>query len=241
MQFSDSTNYSGLIEDIDFLIWGDGTEFHDNYSKEDRTRNINLAYDKAVVQLLKADPNWQWDDTNSEDLPIAEASLISGRDHYTFPIDLTMIHRLRVKDRQGDYKTLEPVSRRELSDDELNDNGVPDKYYKIGNAVFPVPVPDYGFDDGTGLEVQVQRNANYFDKDDTTKEPGFARQFHEYLSLDAARRYARAEDMHDKAKTLQVKLTELEEKMGEFYERRAKDEKPQLDVGETNVKHYGLS
>lgn len=241
MQFSDDTNYSGLIEDIDFLIWGKGTEFHSNYSMEDRTRNLNLAYDKAVVQLLKADPDWQWDDTTSEDLPIAEASLIAGRKHYTFPADLSMIYRVRVKDRNGNFRTLEPVSRREISDSELDDKGTPDKYYKIGNSLFPVPIPDYGTGNNVGLEVQVQRNADYFDKSDTDKEPGFSRQFHEYLSLDAARRYARAEDMHDKAKTLQGQIQQKKEEMKNYYQSRAKDEKPQLDVGKTNPKHYGLS
>ena len=58
MQFSDTTNYDGLIQDIDFLLFGDGGTFNSNYSLKDRTRNINITYDEAVSELFKADPKF---------------------------------------------------------------------------------------------------------------------------------------------------------------------------------------
>jgi len=54
MQFNDGTNYSGIINDVDFLLFGDGSTFNSDYSLVDRTRNINIVYDEAVAELFKS-------------------------------------------------------------------------------------------------------------------------------------------------------------------------------------------
>ncbi len=240
MIFNDTTDDNqGLIQDIDFLLWGTSDKQNSDYSIEDRTRNINIAYNEAVTQLLKADPHWQWDDKNKKDLPIVYTDLSAGKDHYTFPADLTIIHRVRVKNKQGNYKTLEPTTRKQLSDSELKSTGTPEKYYKLDNAVFPVPEPDYS-NTNRGIEVQIQRTPSYFDKNDTDKEPGFAKQFHQYLSVVAALRYAESNTMQTKAEYLRNKKKLLEDSMSEFYERRSKGDNPNLSPERPNVKHYGL-
>jgi len=238
MQFSDTSNYIGLIQDIDFLLFGDGTSFNDDYSLEDRTRNINLAQDEAVVELFKADPNFIWDDTTNTNFPIAKLDLTANQDHFTIPDKSLVVHRFRVKDSNGKWKTLTPKLRRELSDDELEETGTPDKYYKLDNAFFPIPIQNY--EATLGIEIEFQRGANYFESTDTTTEPGFASIFHSFLSVSAALRYAIANGMSEKIKTLSVEKEKIKMSMREHYERRSSDQKPKMSLKKESVRRYGL-
>ncbi|MFW6176502.1 MAG: hypothetical protein ACOC40_02255 [Thermoplasmatota archaeon] len=239
MVFKDDENNQGLISDIDFLIWGKGDKFHDQYSLEDRTRNINIMYGEAVTHILKANPDWMWDDNNRDKSPIAKTKLRNGQDNYSFPDTIVTINRVRVKNKDDKFQTLEPVARRELSDDELDETGTPEKYYKINGSVFLVPTPDYTKDNG--LEVQIQREPSYFDVDDTDKEPGFLEFFHRYLSVGAALRYASSSSMHDKAQEIRAEKELLIEDLKNHYEGRADDETPGLRLKEKNIRHYGLT
>lgn len=238
MQFRDTTNYTGIIEDIDFLLFGDGTTFNTDYSLEDRTRNINLAQDEAVAELFKADPNFIWDDTTNSDFPIAKLDLTANQDHFTVPDASLVVHRFRVKDSNGEWKTLTPKLRRELSDSELEETGTPSKYFKIDNAFFPRPIPDYG--STLGIEIEFQRGANYFESTDTTTEPGFASIFHSFLSVSAALRYAIANGMTEKIKTLSSEKEKIKMSMRTHYELRSPDSRPSLKLKRDSVRRYGL-
>jgi len=238
MQFNDTTNKQGIIQHIDFLLFGNGSVFHKAYSLEDRTRNSNLAFDEAVTRLMKADPNWQWDDSNNTTLPIAETDLNPNQDNYGFASELMVIRRVRVKDKQGNFRTLDPVQRTELNDSQLKATGVPRHYYKIGRSVLPVPIPDYGAD--KGLEVQFQRGANYFNSNDTTKTPGFDQTFHEYIPVVASLKYAISKNMNTKITTLTNEKQRIEQAMMEHYERRAPDQRPRMRPAGTNIRQFGL-
>ena len=237
MQFSDTTNYTGIIQDIDFLLFGDGTTNNTEYALEDRTRNINLSYDEAVAELFRADPNFMWDDTTNEDFPIAKLNLTSGQDHFTVPDASLVIHRIRVKDENGKWQTLTPKLRRELSDSELEETGSPENYYKLDNAFFPVPIPNYS--STLGIEIEFQRGANHFSSTDTTTEPGFASIFHPFLSVGAALRYAIANGMSEKIKTLSSEKERIKMSMKEHYERRSPDERPKMRLKSKDVTAYG--
>lgn len=237
MQFSDTTNYTGIIQDIDFLLFGDGTTNNADYSLEDRTRNINLAQDEAVAELFKADPNFIWDDTTNSDFPIAKLNLTANQDHFTIPDASLVVHRFRVKDSNGEWKTLTPKLRRELSDSELEDTGTPENYYKLDNAFFPVPIPNYS--STLGIEIEFQRGANHFSSTDTTDEPGFASIFHQFLPVSAALRYAVANGMSEKIKTLSTDKERIKLSMREHYSERSKDEKPGMRLKRKDIKAYG--
>ncbi len=238
MKFNPTDKSDSIIADIDFLLFGDGSTFNSDYSLEDRTRNVNIALDEVVAELFKADPNFMWDDTTNPDFPIATLDLTVYQDHYTIPDESLVIHRMRVKDKNGNFVTLEPVMRRELTDSELASYGVPSKYYKIDNALFPVPIPDYGATGG--VELEFQRGANHFTTSDTDKKPGFNPQFHQYLSISAALRYALANGMKEKATFLMNEKERIRQKIEEHYSRRSQDEKPKLKLKRQSVKMYGL-
>lgn len=237
MMFSDSSNYTGLLNDIDFLLFGDGTTFNTDYSLEDRTRNINISLDEAVAELFKADPNFMWDDTTNEDFPIATLNL-EAQDHFTIPDASLVVHRVRIKDQNGKWITLTPKMRRELTDAELEETGTPSKYYKIDNAIFPLPIPSYTY--SGGIELEFQRGANHFVSTDTTKTPGFNPQFHQFLSVNAALRYAVANGMTKKISTLAAEKERIKMSMREHYQLRSPDERPRLRLRAGNYRRYGL-
>ena len=238
MEFNPTDKSNSIISDIDFLLFGDGSTFNSDYSLADRTRNVNISLDEAVVELFKADPNFMWDDTTNTDFPIAVIDLESDKDHYTLPDESLVVHRMRVKDSGGEYITLTPVTRRELTDSDLNSTGTPSKYYKIDNALFPVPVPDYGAT--AGVELEFQRGANHFATTDTDKKPGFNSQFHQYLSVGASLRYALANGMNEKANYLQAEKERIKMAIQDHYARRSPDDRTRLRLKKTSVSNYGL-
>lgn len=240
MQFynSSSTELS-LVSHIDFLLFGTGDTFNSDYSLADRTRNINVAWDEVVVKLYKADPHYKWDDLNNTNFPIATTNLIAGRDHYAMLDSKLVIHRVRIKDRNGNYVTLDPEERRELSDSQLASTGDPKYYYKLQGSIFPVPVPNYAYADG--VEVEFQRGANHFTVADTTKEPGFNSQFHHLLAIKAAKVYALANGLTEKVQILDMMEKELEAEMVEFYQMRSPDERPKLQLKRRGIGNYGLN
>lgn len=237
MVFSDSTNYQGIIQDIDFLLFASSAVFNTDYALADRVRNVNIALDEVVTELYKADPNYKWDDTTNTDLPCATLDLTANQDHYAMLDSAQVVHRVRVKDRNGEFYTLEPALRSELTDYELNNTGSPTKYYKMGGAIFPVVTPDYGYADG--IELEFQRGGNYFTASDTTKEPGFNPQFHQYLSVGASLRYAISNGMENKANQLRAEKERIRNSIREHYERRSPDMKPKMKL-KRKVGNYGL-
>jgi len=238
MKFSDASTFQGLIQDIDFLLFGDGETFNTEYSLADRTRNINIVWDEAVVELYKADPNWNWDDTTNTDLPCATTDLIASQDHYSILDSALVIHEVRIKDSNGEMVTLTPALRREFTDSELQATGSPNKFFKLGNAIFPLPIPDYGASEG--VEIEFQRGGNHFVSADTTKEPGFNPQFHQFLSIGAALRYAIANGMKEKIAQLRADKEMIRTAMAEYYNRRSPDERPKFRLKRPSVRSYGL-
>lgn len=237
MQFNSADKTISIVADIDFLLFGN-SEFNSDYSLVDRARNVNISWDEAIAELYKADPNYKWDDTTNTDFPIATLDLSADADHYTLLDSALVIHRLRIKDRNGKYKTLTPVLRAELTDTELEETGDPLKYYKMGGAVFPVPVPDYGAEDG--VELEFQRGANYFESSDTSAAPGFNAQFHQFLSIGAALRYAVANGMKSKAGDLSAMKEQVREAMRTHYQLRSPDLKPKIKLARGDTRRYGL-
>jgi hypothetical protein len=238
MKFNPTDKSDSIIGDIDFLLFGDGSTFNSDYSLDDRTRNVNIVYDEVIAELYKADPNFSWDDTTNSDFPVATNALVGAQDHYALLDSALVIHRVRMKNRDGKYTTLTPALRRELSDSELEATGTPDKYYKIGSAIFPVPIPDYSATDG--VEVHFQRGANHFTTSDTDTVPGFNPQFHQFLSVGAALRYALANGMREKAAQLSAIKEQIRTNIREHYQSRSPDERPRLRLRRKSINSYGL-
>ena len=233
MEFNPTAKSNSIIGDIDFLLFGSSATLNSDYSIDDRTRNINISLDEVVAELFKADPNFMWDDTTNTDFPIA--TVTTDKDHVTIPDASLVIHRVRVK-VNGEFVTLDPVTRRELTDSDLNSSGTPDKYYKIDNAVFPIPAPASSYE----YELEFQRGANHFTTSDTDKKPGFNSQFHQYVSIGAALRYALANGMREKVTFLMGEKERIRAMIQDHYARRSPDDRTRLKLKRGSIRNYGL-
>ena len=248
MVFSDPVTQQGIIQEIDFLCNSDGN----SYPINDKTRNVNRAYDKVVSRIFEADGRWEFDDQNATSLPIATTPLIIGQQDYSFDTTFLIVSRVEVEQQDGSWVAISPFSQADLPrgglagfvpsqslTDFLNQPGVPQYYDKMANSIFLYPPSSYDTKaDSTParLKVYFQRNASYFSPTDTTKVPGFAPMFHRLLSMEAALDYARAKNLdiglpHGKiANSFVSEVQTLYSDLQDYYTRKSKDENISLKI-----------
>lgn len=224
--FSDTTNRRGLVQLIDDLAGTDSNI----YSIEEKTRDINLALDRALALIFQVGGTWNFDDSNHADYPIISTNIVAGQRDYSFTVDedqnlILDIHKVMIADENGNFRQMWPsdVSSGQSPTgfyDGLNTRGQPNTYDKLSNAFFLDPIPNYSYTNG--LKVYVSREGSYFAKTDTTKKPGIAGLFHEYLALRPAYQFCFRNNLK-KAPTLKAEMIEMENAMMEHYKAREKD------------------
>lgn len=234
--FSDTTNKDGLIQRVEQELG-----FPDAYISGNSTRlaqwtgSLNLALDKVFAIIFSADGRWQFDDSNHTTYPILTTNLVANQRDYSFTADsgsnlILEIHRVFARNSTSSpYYELLPldVQMDEESEitklvDGLNTTGDPTHYDKTATGLFLDPIPSGNVT--AGLKVYVSREGSYFATSDTTKLPGFAGLFHEYLVLDACYRYARAHRLQNQ-EVFKRELNEMEKEIKKFYSRRDKHER----------------
>src|SRR3990167_11440167 len=226
--FSDTTNKLGLIEMIDFLLFGSSTANTTEYPLADKTRQMNKWYRTVMGWIFQYAGNWSFDDSNYTDLPYSRANCVLGQKDYTFPTDYVEIEGISYKDANGIWHKLIPLDRKEISiiesqsgviggiaeldhEEFLKTNGTPKYYDKFGNHFRPYPAADRTSTDGDSIRVYHSRDASRtgttsatggpFLTTDTTKEPGFNRLWHPVLAEGAIYEYARANSITDKTQS----------------------------------------
>lgn len=207
-----------------------------NYPDADVIRNVNIHLDNAVSLILGADGRWEWDDTNNTDLPIGTATLVHNQQDYAISgATFLNILRVEVKDINGNYYLLDPISQHKVTSQALSEfqktAGRPRFYDKIGDSVFLYPKPSTAnVTASAGLKVYFQRVGSYFLTSDTTKVPGFAPLYHRLLSVGAALDYAIANGLTGKINILTPMQQKLETGLVGFYSARSKDESVHMSL-----------
>lgn len=207
MVYNDTTNKQGIVQDA---YWKSGADIN-SYPLADVTRVANSALDKVIALILGADGRWQFDSSNYTDLPIGSTDLISGQQDYSFDDEYLVIKSIECSDGQGNWRKLIPLDNPDVPRDvalsslSLTD-GNPVYYDKMGESILLYPAPSYNrrlVQEGeAGLRAYFQRKIDYFVVGDTTKEPGFAKHLHTYVSDYIALAYAKAKDIGEKIATL---------------------------------------
>lgn len=229
MQFNDVAGDQGLVQDIDFLI---GTD-DESYPIKQKTRNINNAFDKVASLIMRADGKWEFDDNNFDTLPVGTTDLVNGQADYEISAaDFLDILRVEIIQQNGLYLWCNPISyedRRGVAMTEWERTpGQPMFYDKVGNSVVLYPTPNFNY--AAGVKVYFKRNPSYFVYTDTTKEPGFAKQYHKLLSYYAAVDYCIANSMDKKLKVLYAEIQKMEGTIQDYFANRAKDVKPSFKL-----------
>jgi len=165
---------------------------------------------------LQYDKNWSYDDANKydhdespfapafpddlvlRDLNIAGANINPNQVDYPFAQNYLGIKALLVADQNGHFSRLEEESD---TDDCLSHPmdsmgnlilsecrfGTPRKYRLVGNSVVFDVVPNYSRT--KGIRILVNRQSSRFTFQDTTKELGIPRAFHDWACWKAALPY----------------------------------------------------
>lgn len=239
MQFNSETNNLDIVSDIKFWC-GIASTDTTSYPLKAMARNSNFGLDKVVSLILRSDQTWQWDDLNSTDTPIGTKALVSAQKDYSIDVTHLKILKVRIKDSAGNWISLNRIDRRDLTDFQLTaSDGVPTSYDKFGNSIRLNPAPNYA--SAGGLEVQFQRGASYFAYDSTTKEPGFASQFHRLVPLYASLDYLEANGPEKREAKVRVKIMQMEEALVDFYSSRNMDEKQSFTLRKDDYGEIGLS
>lgn len=160
-----------------------------SYTTANKVLDINIALSHYMVLANSAAGNWRpADDTNQTDYPIVFGDLVSGQQDYTFTVDeqgnqILGIDRVRAKNQNGEFYTLDQLDKDQLTDGELNaaTNGTPTGYYLTANGIFLNVPPSYNSTDG--LEISISRTPTTFSTGNTAKVAGIPWVHHEYLAL----------------------------------------------------------
>ena len=233
MVFNDTTNKKGLIQDCeDLLGMEDGAISGDTNLLKRFTRMINNWYRTVNAWIWEASGEWEYDDSNYTDLPIATTNLVDGQQDYTLPTWAQKVIRVEVKDNEGNWHQLQAIDQSQIDEalEEFEETpGLPKYYDLIGPTIFlyPKPSEDYVTLEG-GLKIYVSRSIDEFDYDDTTKEPGFNKDFHQILSLGACLDYAIGFGLIDKVRIFQERIAILKDALQKYYGRRHRDLKVKL-------------
>jgi hypothetical protein len=152
-----------------------------DYPVADITDDENVAYDRVVSLILRADAKWQWDDSNETDLPVGTTDIIENQDNYSLETTHIDIYKVLIQYPDGTWHTLTPIDAIDERDRDIGKTGLPTKYDKLGTSILPLPIPNYSL---TGaLQLYFKRPPAYFTTSDTTKEPGFNQLYHDLIVL----------------------------------------------------------
>lgn len=231
--YNDVTNKRGILQKIERLCkLNDGGITNNTQKLKEFTAEVNIALDKTYSIIFKTNGKWQFDDSNHTDYPIITTSLDSGVRDYPFTSDeqgnlILDIYKVMVKNPSGIFEEIYPVDQQSDEYTEgfwsgQNTTGIPSRYDKTANGIFLDCIPSYNSTDG--LKVFINREGSYFTTSDTTKKPGFAGLFHNYLALVPSYEYAMINSLPNKNDIYNEMLL-MEADIKKHYRDRARDER----------------
>lgn len=228
MQFSDTTNLTGIVQIARDLSDTDSEQF----PIEELTNYVNMGLDEFTRIAIMSDGNWKFDGSNHSDEPEESINLVASQANYaltTSSVELLVIERVEALDANGNYYLLRPINYDEIGDRPLsqifNSEGDPIYYDLRGNDVFVYPTP--ASNRTNGLKIFYKRNVEKFVKTDTTKEPGIPSIFQPFLPVYAAYRKAIADNLANLA-VLKADLDTWESKISTYYAKRNQTTNPRL-------------
>lgn len=210
-------NVTNILSDIDFLCGSTSA----TYPVADKIRNINIAYHDTARVIWSSSDAWQYDDSNATTLPIARTTLVHNQQDYSLPSTAQRLHRIEVKNSNGDWVKLEEIDMHDISQalpEYYKTAGLPQRYDLVGRSIMLYPKPSSAYCSLTsGLAVYIDRDVTEFPTTATTTEPGFAKGFHRILSYAAALDFTQDEGQR---RLLLSQKDRLEKGLVNFYSKK---------------------
>lgn len=246
LQFSDLTNFKGIVQIYEKEIGATRTDISGNTDKlKEFTADVNLALDDYFELAIPASGTWQLDDSGHTDYPIIKANIVSGQNDYSFTTDgsgnlILDIYKVAIipSAEATLYEEIYPIDVQKPQRDhtwfngrwynsnnlvsETTNTGVPIQYDKTANALFLDPTPSYS--KTLGLKLYINREASYFTDSDTTKKPGVPGTHHKYFAIKPAFEFARRNSLAN-ARALENEIAKMEKDIVEHFGKRSRDEK----------------
>jgi hypothetical protein len=233
MVFNDTTTKLGLLQDCEMKLFGDNGygQITGNPNRLLQfTARINRRQDRFVHLALIADGRWQNDDNNNTDYPTATTNIVSGQSAYPLSLEMIEIEKVAIKQKEdGDYVIIYSTDIQDSNflakkyvENNSNNTGIPFAYDKKADSIVLTSTPNYNAT--AGIKIFYKRGSNNFVSTDTTKVPGFASIYHEYLSLGASLDYAIDRNMDKQIQIFSQKILVMEDSIIEYFSRRNKDE-----------------
>jgi len=225
MQFNASASRSGLIQDCEDLLGMSANDIAgDATLLKTFTKNINGWYRRVNSWIWRKISDWEYDDSNFTDLPIAICNLVDTQQDYEIPSVAQKIDRVEVLDDSGDYRLLLPMDKSQIQIEAMSEYletpGLPKYYDLVGRSLMLYPKPASGDVTLTnGLKLYFSRDISEFPSTATTIGPGFVSNFHRILSLGATLDYCIGymPDDVNKINNLRAELNNMKEELEEFY------------------------
>lgn len=238
MQFSDTSDLNGLIEDITFITKVDTQE----YKLKDRTRNANQWYFRTIKDIIAAVKENAFQDTsltsgtdNSWTVDASDGSatrnITNGTRGYALPTTNRpwLIYRVAyMRDGTNFYDSVPfhigsvAGNMNETNIDSNIDQTKPMHRYN-GDTILLYPKPNANVTGG--IKIWYIREPASFLSTDTTKLAQVNAAFHRIISLGASYDYfmSRGKPM---AATVRQELEQLRTELREFYSRFLDDSQP---------------
>lgn len=219
------TEKPSIFEDVDFNLGTDSTSF----PLADKLRIANISIGQIGTWIWQSTGTWNFDDSNSTDLPIANTDLVDDQDNYTLPTDLLAVRRVEVKNTAGDYVKLELFDENQVYDGLDNDTkGFPTHYRLVGRSIILVVRPDATLVTATdGLRVYLDRTMTLLTNADAGETPGFVEPFHDLVTLMICSRWCLGK-LPEKKGFYDQEIAIKKEELRDLYSKGAKEERPKL-------------
>ena len=201
------------------------------------TSDVNAKLANVFATIFEVGGTWNFDDSNHGDYPIITTDLVSGQRDYSFVADgngnlILDIYRVQVRNNspQGEYFDIYPVDMQSRTapssfTDGLNLTGLPAQYDKTANGIFLDAIPNYN--KTAGLKLFINREGSYFTTADTTKKPGFAGLFHDYLVFAVSYDYCSTNQVQNYA-LYEKEMLKLQAGIENHYKARERDVQKKL-------------
>lgn len=230
MVYSDTSGGQGLIQDCESLTnLGRGNISGNTELLQDFTRFINNRYYLAQSIILESQSEWDFDDNNKSDYPIITRGLVANQQDYPLPISdekLLKVKRLEITYDGTSWNKAWPIDLKEVNSETSSSNSdtrfslTHPRYDIQFGSIFLYPIPDTTV--ASALKMWISREVDVFTVSDTTKEPGFAKLFHNYLSVGASYDWALFKNLPTR-NALKDKLDDIEIRMRKFFSSQQQD------------------
>lgn len=226
MVFSDTTNNTGIVQQVRDLMRVDATQWPTSRI----VNSCNNWHDKVTGYAIGADRRFQWDDTNHTKLPEGTAPLTINVSDYSFLTDEqgnAIVSLIGVSTLiNGVYEPLKLVDRNDPGYNPATFGFTPGTnptcYDKIADNIIRLDIlPTATI--SAGLKFYFQRVGSRFAATDTTKEPGVSPLLHRGYVIAAAYDGALTLGLAN-LQPLSVELAKEEQKMLKYFADRNQDD-----------------